>query len=216
MSAVAEGGAPPASQDSSGQGWVTAATQDAGSPRCPHGALEDPHRGFVRCLEPGEADAGWLPPPPQPEPPPDDAGAPPPDGGDAGPIDGGPSDGGPSDAGPPDAAVVSAPPPVVEIKEPEFMNGDVPNVAKRLEKVSPELAQCVADHGGLSGASGSIKIQFLVRVRGRAEGVEILEARGVTSDAQRCIRQFLKNRYIGSPTTDPVGVTVTLSLRAAK
>ncbi|WP_437955652.1 hypothetical protein WME76_29675 [Sorangium sp. So ce119] len=207
VSAAAEGGASPASQqDSSGQGWVTAATQDAGAPRCPHGALEDPHRGFVRCLEPGEADAGWLPPPPQPEPPPDDAGAPPPDGGDAGPIDG----------GAPDAAVVSAPPPVVEIKEPEFMNGDVPNVAKRLEKVSPDLAQCVADHGGLSGASGSVKIQFLVRVRGRAEGVEILEARGVTPDAQRCIRQFLKNRAIGTPSADPVGVTVTLSLRAAK
>ncbi|WP_437303889.1 hypothetical protein [Sorangium sp. So ce388] len=96
------------------------------------------------------------------------------------------------------------------------MNGDVPNVAKRLEKVSTDLAQCVADHGGLSGVSGSVKIQFLVRVRGRAEGVEILEARGVTSDAQRCIRQFLKNRAIGTPSADPVGVTVTLSLRAAK
>ncbi|WP_437924688.1 hypothetical protein WMF37_37535 [Sorangium sp. So ce291] len=96
------------------------------------------------------------------------------------------------------------------------MNGDVPNVAKRLEKVSTDLAQCVADNGGLSGATGSLKIQFLVRVRGRAEGVEILEARGVTPDAQRCIRQFLKNRPIGTPSADPVGVTVTLSLRAAK
>ncbi|WP_437574661.1 hypothetical protein [Sorangium sp. So ce887] len=205
VGAATEGGAQAASpQDPPAQGWITAATPDADAgPRCPHGALEDPHRGFVRCLEPGEADAGWLPPSPQPEPPPDDAGAPPPDGG---PIDG----------GAPDASIVSAPPPLVEVKEPEFMNGDVPNVAKRLEKVSADLAKCVADHGGLSGVTGSIKLQFLVRVRGRAEGVEILDSRGVTPDAQRCIRQFLKNRHIGTPSVDPVGVTVTLSLRAPK
>ncbi|XYH94777.1 hypothetical protein ACMHYB_44210 [Sorangium sp. So ce1128] len=208
VGAAAEGGARPASQDSPDPGWISAATPDAGGgPRCPHGALEDPHRGFVRCLEPGEADAGWLPPSPQPEPPPDDAGAPP---------DGGAPDAGPIDGGVPDASIVSAPPPLVEIREPEFMNGDVPNVAKRLEKVSTDLAQCVANNGGLSGVSGSVKVQFLVRVRGRAEGVEILEARGVTPDAQRCIRQFLKNRPIGTPSADPVGVTVTLSLRAAK
>src|SRR5258706_3655416 len=40
-----------------------AAQGDAG-PRCPYGSLEDPHRGFVRCLTPDERDAGWLPPPP--------------------------------------------------------------------------------------------------------------------------------------------------------
>ena len=125
-------------------------------------------------------------------------------------------DAGPIDAGVPDASIVSAPLPLVEIKEPEFMNGDVPNVAKRLEKVAPDLAKCVADNGGLSGVSGSIKVQFLVRVRGRAEGVEILDSRGVTSDAQRCIRQLLKNKPIGTPSSDPVGVTVTLSLRAPK
>lgn len=209
VGAVAEGGAPPR-QEPPDQGWITAATPDAGgAPRCPHGALEDPHRGFVRCLEPGEADAGWLPPSPQPEPPPPDGGAPPPDAGV-------PGDAGPIDGGVPDASIVSAPLPLVEIKEPEFMNGDVPNVAKRLEKVAPDLAKCVADNGGLSGASGSIKVQFLVRVRGRAEGVEILDSRGVTSDAQRCIRQLLKNKPIGTPSADPVGVTVSLSLRAPK
>ncbi|WP_437671343.1 hypothetical protein [Sorangium sp. So ce131] len=199
--AVAEGSAPPSSgQEPPSQGWITAATPDAGGVRCPHGSLEDPHRGFVRCLEPGEADAGWLPPSPQPEPPPDDAGPP-------------PSDGGPPDAAPPDASVASSPPPTVEIKEPEFMNGDVPNVAKRLEKSSADIAKCVADNGGLTGAAGNIKLQFLVRVRGRAEGVEVLSSRGVTPEAERCIRQLLKNKPIGTPSADPVGVTVTLSLK---
>ena len=48
------------------------APADAGAdaaPRCPYGSLEDPHRGFVRCLLPDERDAGWTPPPPPDTPP---------------------------------------------------------------------------------------------------------------------------------------------------
>jgi hypothetical protein len=95
------------------------------------------------------------------------------------------------------------------------MNGDVPNVAKRLEKASSDIAKCIADNGGLTASAGSLKIQFLVRVRGRAEGVEILSARGVTPEAQRCVRTLLKNKPVGAPSADPVGVTVTLSLKSA-
>src|SRR5262245_24799359 len=53
-------------------------------PGCPYGALEDPHRGFIRCLAPGEK---------SPFSPGSDAGAP----GNADASS--PSDGGPSDAG---------------------------------------------------------------------------------------------------------------------
>jgi hypothetical protein len=212
--AVAEGGAPAAQRsDPSGEGWISAEIAatgpDAASDvRCPHGALEDPHRGFVRCLEPGEADAGGLPPAPQPEPP-GDAGA---DSSPAPPADSG------TDA-PADAAVKGSPPapqPIVVLNEPAFMNGEVPNVSKRLEKMTGDLGKCVADNGGLAGASGSIKLQFLVRPRGRAEGVEILSAKGVSAEAQRCVRLLLKDKSVGAPTADPVGVTITLSLRAAR
>jgi hypothetical protein len=180
----------------------------AGDARCPYGALEDPHRGFVRCLDPGEVDAGWLPPAPQPERP-SNAGA---DAPLLPPLDGG------ADA-PADGAVEAGPralPPLVELKEPEFMNGDVPKVGKRMEKAISDVAKCVADNGGLSGASGSIKLQFLVRPRGRAEGVEILSAKGVSAEAQRCVRLLLKDKPVGAPSADPVGVTITLSLRAAR
>jgi hypothetical protein len=226
VGAVAEGGAQPPSAQPRGGGdeWITsqaaAAGGDAGADvQCPHGALEDPHRGFVRCLEPGEADAGWLPPAPQPEPPADagDAGT---DAAPAPPPRAGGSDGGvdaqPPIAPPPVAPAVPGPPPRIELKEPEFMNGEVPNVNKRLEKVTGDIARCVADNGGLTGASGNIKLQFLVRMQGRAEGVEILSARGVSPEAQRCVRLLLKNKSVGTPTVDPVGVTVTLSLKASK
>src|SRR5262249_46052623 len=63
-----DAGAPPS------EGGPSAAP-DAGDGGCPYGRLEDPHRGFVRCLNADEAAAGWLPPPPQAEP--VDAGPPP-------------------------------------------------------------------------------------------------------------------------------------------
>ena len=185
---------------------------------CPHGKLEDPHRGFVRCLEPHEADAGWLPPPPQPEPgadpdagPAADAGAgaaPDTDAGAAPDVDAGAA----PDAGPP----APGPPPVVEIKPATFVNGDVPNVDKKLQKLSEGIAKCVADAGGLGAASGTVKLQFLVRARGKAEGVEILSAKGVSAAAQECVRLLLKNRSVGTPSSDPVGVNVTISLKAPK
>jgi hypothetical protein len=202
LSVAACAGASNANAVQSAQAWTpdpaetAAAASDAGAPRCPYGELNDPQKGFVRCLLPEERDAGWQPPPrdapaepAKPEPP---------------------------KAEPPTDAGVSAPPPVVEIGAPKFENGEVTKVEKSLGKHTGDIAKCVADHGGLSGESGSLKVQFLVRVRGRAEGVEVLSAKGVSAEASACVRQALKNKAIGAPTADPVGVTVIITLRAAK
>lgn len=197
-------------------GLDAAHVADAGDGGCPHGRLEDPHRGFVRCLEPNEVDASWLPPAPQPEPPQraQDAGE-----GDAGAGDAGPgADAGAADAAAPDAGAAPAPvtpgvPPLVEAKPPAFMSGDVPELEKKLPKILEGIAKCVADAGGLPGASGTLKVQFLVRARGRAEGVEVLTAKGLPDGAEACVRKLLKNRSVGAPSADPVGVTLTLTLK---
>jgi hypothetical protein len=168
-------------------------------PRCPYGSLEDPHRGFVRCLGPDERDAGWLPPPPQREPSADNK--PPPDKP-------------PADKPAPDKTAAALP--VVEVGAPKFENGQVPKAEKTLNGAADAIARCVADHGGLQGAAGSLKVQFLVRARGRAEGVEVLSAKGVSAEAAQCVRLLLKNKAVGAPSSDPVGVTVVLSLKAGK
>jgi hypothetical protein len=164
-----------------------------GTPRCPYGELSDPHRGFIRCLTPDERNGGELPPPNQ-EPP---AAPAPPDTGKA--------------ATPPPPP---GPPPLVDVGTPKFENGDVPKVEKSLSGLVTDIAKCVAEHGGLSGATGSLKVQFLVRARGRAEGVEVLSAKGIGAEAASCVRVLLKNRSVGAPSADPVGVTVTLTLKA--
>jgi outer membrane biosynthesis protein TonB len=82
----------------------------------------------------------------------------------------------------------------------------VPDATKFLEKMSKVAAQCVADHGGLSGAKGEMKVQFLVTVRGKAEGVEVLSSKGVTELAAKCVRDAIREKSVGMPTADPTGV----------
>jgi hypothetical protein len=183
------GAPPPDEAASKAKAPADAGPSDDAGPRCPYGELSDPHRGFVRCLLPEERDAGWLPPPSQGEPP-------------AQP--------------PPKEAPRSGPPPVVEIGAAKFESGDVPKADKALGKLAGDIAQCVAEHGGLTGDAGTLKVTFLVRARGRAEGVEVSGAKGVTAEATACVRVLLKNKAIGAPTADPVGVSVVVTLKAPK
>jgi hypothetical protein len=220
--AGAEGGALPRGADEADPLAKNAAA-DAGdggdeAARCPHGALEDPHRGFVRCLQASERDAGWLPPPPQAEPQPPDAGV-------EGPGDAGPPANDAGAAPPAPQVTVPAPkeekpapgpPPLVAFTPPKFEGGEVPRAEKFLNGVLDGMGKCVADNGGLKADKGTLKISFLVRARGRAEGVEVASAKGIGTEAANCIRLLLKNRSVGAPSADPVGVTVTFTLEKTK
>ncbi len=106
--------------------------------------------------------------------------------------------------------------PRVQVGEPRFIGGQVELVTEMLAKTRGKVARCVADHGGLKAKNGAIKVQFLVRVRGRAEGVEILSVKGVDKTAGRCVGKLLKNRWIGTPSDDPVGVTFSYDLSQAR
>lgn len=166
---------------------VVPAKGEPGAPTCPYGSLEDPHRGFVRCLLPEERGVGWVPA---------KAGALPL----------------PESTDPETPGSV----PLVEVGAPKFENGEVPRVEKVLGKASADIAKCVGDHGGLTGDAGTLKVQFLVRARARAEGVEVVAAKGVSKDASTCVRKLLKNKVVGAPTSDPVGVTVVIALKPGK
>lgn len=114
------------------------------------------------------------------------------------------------------APSAAALPPNVEVGEVSFENGEVPKAQAFVTASAPKIASCVGDNGGLSGDSGQIKLQFLVRARGRAEGVDVLSSKGVSDAALACITEWLKNRAVGTPSADPVGVSVTIDLKAKK
>lgn len=183
-----------------------------GEPRCcAHGALVDPHRGFVRCLTAGEvADLGG----------PRDAGSS--DAGDAGSSDAGDAgssdagDAGSSDAGDAGDAGNAAPPgspATAEVKTIKLQGGEIPKHEKTVAALMTGVAKCVTEHGGLTAKAGSLKLELLVRARGKAEGVEVRELKGAGPEAATCIRSFVRGRTIGTPTSDPVGVTVQIDLK---
>jgi len=102
------------------------------------------------------------------------------------------------------------------MKTPKFESGDVPKAEKALSstKLLDAIGKCVGDAGGLTGKTGSLKVEILVRLRGKAEGVEVTPT-GVSQEAAKCVRVLFKNRVIGTPSSDPVGVTVVYSLKPA-
>jgi hypothetical protein len=169
----------------------------------------DPGKAEEGKPEPGKAEEG------KPEPGKAEDGKP----GQGKPEDGEPGDGKADEGDKPPAKPEPAKPlapPKVEHSEPKFIGGgEVPKVEAYLAKSLAPVAQCVADHGGLSAATGDLEIQFLVRPRGRAEGVEVLSRKAVGVEAGRCVRKYLKNRWVGTPTADPVGVTFHYRLKRA-
>lgn len=123
---------------------------------------------------------------------------------------------------PSSAPAAKSPPPKLvraklEVGEPSYTAGEVPKAKASVEKLSSKLEACVDEHGGLESAQGgSVELQFLVTSRGVAEGVDLRKPKGVSAEALRCMRDLLQKRGVGTPSTDPVGVTIELRLRAAE
>ena len=93
------------------------------------------------------------------------------------------------------------------------MSGDVPKIDQKLSKLTDKIATCVADHGGLTARTGTLKLQFLVRVSGRAESIEISSKKSLSDEAATCIRTLFKGRNVGTPSDDPTGVSLTITFK---
>ena len=74
-----------------------------------------------------------------------------------------------------------------------------------------ELQFTVNDAGGVGPKGATIKIQFLVRMKGIAEGIDVLGATGLDEKPGKCVRDVFKKKSIGTPSSDPVGVTFTIT-----
>ncbi|MEI9953072.1 MAG: hypothetical protein WDO74_29850 [Pseudomonadota bacterium] len=77
--------------------------------------------------------------------------------------------------------------------------------------------KCVNDNGGLKEASGEVQVRFMLRERGRAEGVSVAKRSGVSAEAARCVSEVVDRRYVGVPDAPIVGATVAIKfVKAAK
>jgi hypothetical protein len=182
-------------------------------PVCPWGRIADGHGLLVRCLERGEAQSLLA------------ASA-----GSGATLAAAAAAGSASEGSAPDISaqalsgrnpgVTSSPAPrstkiyrrvsVKEVGAAAADTGDLPEAQPQLRKVQDRYAQCISNNGGLEGTQGKVTLRFLVRERGRAEGVAVKERQGVSLAAAKCVAEVVDRRYVGYPAAPIVGATLSI------
>jgi hypothetical protein len=92
--------------------------------------------------------------------------------------------------------------------------GELPLAVKKLSEPKDRYLDCVNKNGGLTGDSAEVQVRFLVRERGRAEGVTVAKSKGMSAEAARCIADVVDRRYVGYPAAPIVGATLPIVLTA--
>ncbi|MBX3184511.1 MAG: hypothetical protein KIT72_02555 [Polyangiaceae bacterium] len=103
----------------------------------------------------------------------------------------------------------------VTFRELKVDEGKLPEAVKRLSTVSQRLNACVETNGGLTREVGELDLRFLVRERGRAEGVEVKRHQGLSLAAGRCVADVIDRRLVGLPSVPVTGANLILEFRPA-
>ena len=160
-------------------------------PACAWGRLADGHGMLIRCLDPKEA-SQLLQASLEAEP--AKAATPKATGGDA-----------EQGKSPGRVSVTKVGPAVAD-------TGELPLAAKQLSGARDRFVECVKKHGGLTEPKGRVVVRFLVRERGRAEGVGVKSFHGMSEQAAKCIAEVVDRRYVGYPAAPMVGATLPIEL----
>jgi outer membrane biosynthesis protein TonB len=127
------------------------------------------------------------------------------------------------------AATTTTPPPQAEPPKPEpepvlaaklvritADEGKLPVGEQKLDVPRDRYVECVKKHGGLSADRGEVHVRFLVRPRGRAEGVSVAKHSGMSAKAAGCIADVVDRRPVGTPQAPLVGATAVIEVRKSK
>ena len=167
----------------------TAANRYPYDPVCSWGRVADGRGMIVRCLTQGEADhlrSGSAP-------------------GAVASADAAPEPGAPAST----TAIALTVGPV------EVDSGELPLALKKLSVPQDRYQKCIEDNGGLRGDEGEVQVRFLVRERGRAEGVVVKKRRAVSEKAAACIADVVDRRFVGHPDVPIVGATLVVKVTKA-
>ena len=85
----------------------------------------------------------------------------------------------------------------------------------KLGAARERYVKCVNDNGGLQEAAGEVQVRFLLRAKGRAEGVSVSKRVGLSAEAARCVSEVVDRRYVGVPDSPIVGATVLIRFAKA-
>jgi hypothetical protein len=159
-------------------------------PACPWGRIANGKGMIVRCIAKPEAEA-LLARTPAPVPTTNPTGAQPATSGSA------------EAAAPIDGVTVQVGPVTVD-------EGKLPQAEKKLAVPRDKYLECVAKNGGLKAKTAEVHVRFLVRARGRAEGVSVAKRTNLTPEAARCVAEVVDRRLVGTPEAPMVGATVVV------
>jgi hypothetical protein len=88
--------------------------------------------------------------------------------------------------------------------------GELPEARVQLSRVGDRFVQCVESSGGLTSSPARVTVRFLVRERGRAEGVTVKDRSGVSPAAAKCIAEVVDRRFVGYPAAPIVGADLSM------
>ncbi len=188
-----------APRNASGSASTVDASRYPYDPACEWGRVADGRGMLVRCLTQAEAkrlisDAPPLPRKTDPAPTPE------------GPVaENEPSTSVPPDEAAPIRAKATVHPAVAD-------SGQLPAAHKKLASARSRFEDCVNRHGGLrNGEAAEVHVRFLVRERGRAEGVSVGKRSGLSAAAASCVADVVDRRAVGVPDQPLVGATIVIS-----
>jgi hypothetical protein len=165
-------------------------------PVCPWGRIADGHGLLLRCLDSNEARGLLAPAPAAPAP---EATAQ---------ASSGRNPGLPAPPAPNTKLYRRVS--VKEVGPAQADTGELPEAQTQLRKVLDRYVQCVNGNGGLEGPQGKVTVRFLVRERGRAEGVSVKDRQGVSLAAAKCVAEVVDRRFVGYPAAPIVGATLSI------
>jgi hypothetical protein len=88
--------------------------------------------------------------------------------------------------------------------------GELPEARTQLLRARDRYVQCVESNGGISTSPARVTLRFLVRERGRAEGVTVKERAGLSVAAAKCVATVVDRRYVGYPAAPIVGADLSV------
>jgi hypothetical protein len=88
--------------------------------------------------------------------------------------------------------------------------GELPEAQGQLARASDRYLQCVESAGGIATSPAKVTLRFLVRERGRAEGVTVKDRSGVSVAAAKCIAEVVDRRFVGYPAAPIVGADLSI------
>jgi hypothetical protein len=88
--------------------------------------------------------------------------------------------------------------------------GELPDARVQLVRAGDRYVQCVESNGGLTSSPARVTVRFLVRERGRAEGVTVKDRSGMSMAAAKCVASVVDRRFVGYPSAPIVGADVSI------